>query len=200
MVNEFFKLIKTNDDINEKLEKFYQLHIDCPFNLTTIKDKDEFYLKHYLDSIYIFQQSEEPKGRLADIGSGGGFPGIVIGIFYPDLKITLIESISKKCKFLEESIQKLNLENISVINDRVENIKENKYDIITARGVATVKDVLKNSIHLSKKNTKWIMYKGEKLDEELSVAKQLFIKRNLYVEKIRIENPITRSYCIINYR
>lgn len=200
MNKNFFEIIKTNEEILNKLEKFYELHLSCPFNLTTIKEKEEFYLKHYFDSIYIFQQTEEPKGELADIGSGGGFPGIVIGIFYPDLKITLIESIKKKCDFLENSIKELGLKNIKVINDRVENIKENKYDILTARGVSTVKEVLKNSIHLSKKNTKWIMYKGEKLEEELFLSKQIILKRDLYVEKIRIETPITRSYCIINYK
>ena len=56
-------------------------------------------MKHYYDSIYYFQQYESPKGSLADIGSGGGFPGIVLGIFYPELKITLIESIGKNAGF-----------------------------------------------------------------------------------------------------
>ncbi len=192
------KLIKTTDIIEKKLEKFYELHLNCQINLTAIKEKEEFYLKHYFDSIYYFQQYEAPQGSLADIGSGGGFPGIVLGIFFPELKITLIESIGKKCRFLEESAKALELKNIEVLNTRVENIKDRSFDIITARGVSTVKELLKNSYQISKQNTKWVMYKGEKLDEELKEALPVIKKRGLNVEKIRIESPITRTYCIIS--
>ena len=192
------KLIKTTEIIEKKLEKFYELHLNCQINLTAIKEKEEFYLKHHYDSIYYFQQYESPKGSLADIGSGGGFPGIVLGIFYPELKITLIESIGKKCRFLEESAKALELKNIEVLNTRVENIKDRSFDIITARGVSTVKELLKNSYHISKQNTKWVMYKGERLDEELKEALPVIEKRGLNVEKIRIESPITRTYCIIS--
>lgn len=192
------KLIKTTDIIEKKLEKFYKLHLNCQINLTAIKEKEEFYLKHYFDSIYYFQQYEAPQGSLADIGSGGGFPGIVLGIFFPELKITLIESIGKKCRFLEESAKALELKNIEVLNTRVENIKDRSFDIITARGVSTVKELLKNSYQISKQNTKWVMYKGERLDEELKEALPVIKKRGLNVEKIRIESPITRTYCIIS--
>lgn len=192
------KLIKTTDIIEKKLEKFYELHLNCQINLTAIKEKEEFYLKHYFDSIYYFQQYEAPQGSLADIGSGGGFPGIVLGIFFPELKITLIESIGKKCRFLEESAKALGLKNIEVLNTRVENIKDRSFDIITARGVSTVKELLKNSYQISKQNTKWVMYKGERLDEELKEALPVIKKRGLNVEKIRIESPITRTYCIIS--
>ena len=192
------KLIKTTEIIEKKLEKFYELHLNCQINLTAIKEREEYYLKHYYDSIYYFQQSESPCGSLADIGSGGGFPGIVLGIFYPDLKVTLIESIGKKCIFLEQAAKILELKNIEVLNTRVENIKDRSFDIITARGVSSVKELLKNSFQISKQNTKWVMYKGERLDEELKEALPVIEKRGLNVEKIRIELPITRTYCIIS--
>lgn len=192
------KLIKTTEIIEKKLEKFYELHLTCQINLTAVKEKEEFYLKHYFDSIYYFQQYKAPQGSLADIGSGGGFPGIVLGIFFPELKITLIESIGKKCRFLEESAKVLELKNIEVLNTRVENIKDRSFDIITARGVSTVKELLKNSYQISKRNAKWVMYKGERLDEELKEALPVIKKRGLNVEKIRIETPITRTYCIIS--
>ncbi|WP_242347239.1 16S rRNA (guanine(527)-N(7))-methyltransferase RsmG [Mucispirillum schaedleri] len=192
------KLIKTTEIIEKKLEKFYELHLNCQINLTAVKEREEFYLKHYYDSIYYFQQSESPCGSLADIGSGGGFPGIVLGIFYPDLKVTLIESIGKKCIFLEQAAKILELKNIEVLNTRVENIKDRSFDIITARGVSSVKELLKNSFQISKQNTKWVMYKGERLDEELKEALPVIEKRGLNVEKIRIELPITRTYCIIS--
>ena len=90
------------------------------------------------------------------------------------------------------------IKNIEVLNTRVENIKDRSFDIITARGVSTVKELLKNSYQISKQNTKWVMYKGERLDEELKEALPVIKKRGLNVEKIRIESPITRTYCIIS--
>lgn len=193
------KILKTDEKIQKKLAYFYNMHINCQINLTAIKERDEFYLKHYYDSIYYFQQYGKPEGTLADIGSGGGFPGIVLGIYYSDISITLIESIGKKCKFLEQAVKELELKNIVVLNTRVENIKDRKYDIITARGVSTVKELLKNTKNISHSNTKWIMYKGEKLQSELEEAKPILQKRGLNVTNIRIEEPITRTYCIINH-
>ena len=150
------KLIKTTEIIEKKLEKFYELHLNCQINLTAIKEREEFYLKHYYDSI------------------------------------------GKKCIFLEQAAKKLELKNIEVLNTRVENIKDRSFDIITARGVSSVKELLKNSFQISKQNTKWVMYKGERLDEELKEALPVIEKRGLNVEKIRIELPITRTYCIIS--
>lgn len=193
------KFLKTNEIIEKKLAYFYNMHINCQINLTAIKERNEFYLKHYYDSIYYFQEYDAPCGTLADIGSGGGFPGIVLGIFYPEVEITLIESIGKKCRFLEQAVKELELSNIKVRNTRVENIKDEKYDIITARGVSTVKELLNNTKNISHSNTKWIMYKGEKLESELKEASPILNKRGLNVTQIRIEEPITRTYCIINY-
>ncbi len=192
------KYIETNEKIDKLLLEFYELHINSTINLTAIKDKDEFYIKHYLDSIYYFQKHLTPSGELADIGSGGGFPGIVLGIFYPDLKITLIESIAKKCNFLQNSIDILELSNVKVINDRAENVKGKKYDIITARGVAPVADMLKNTSQMVKNKTKWILYKGEKTPVELEEAKKIINKMGVGVETIRVEEPFTRTYCIIS--
>ena len=194
------KILKTDEIIEKKLAYFYNMHINCQINLTAIKERDEFYLKHYQDSIYYFLEYGKPEGKLADIGSGGGFPGIVLAIYYPDISITLIESIGKKCKFLEQAANELELKNVEVLNTRVENIKDRKYDIITARGVSTVKELLKNTRNISHNNTKWIMYKGEKLQQELIEAKPVLQKRGLNVRNIRIDEPITRTYCIISHQ
>ena len=99
---------------------------------------------------------------------------------------------------INHSNYNLELKNIEVLNTRVENIKDRSFDIITARGVSTVKELLKNSYQISKRNAKWVMYKGERLDEELKEALPVIKKRGLNVEKIRIETPITRTYCIIS--
>ncbi len=190
--------ITTTDEINDLLSKFYELHLNSSINLTAIKDESEFYIKHYLDSVYYFEKGTKPSGTLVDIGSGGGFPGIVLAIFYPELKITLVESIAKKCNFLQESIDQLGLKNVEVINSRAENIKGKTFDIITARGVAPVLDMLKNTKQMAKPTTKWVLYKGEKTAQELEDAKYIIKKMGVNIETIRIEEPFTRTYCIIS--
>lgn len=196
--NNLYGLIATDKEIDEKLAEFYNLHINCGMNLTAIKDKNEFYLKHYADSIYYFEKYYRPQGTLADIGAGGGFPGMVLAIFYKDLSVTLVESIGKKCKFLSDAVKTLELKNVEVINSRAENISGRQFDYITARGVSPVKEVLNYTFKIAKKNTKWILYKGEKLDNELVEAKNLMMKKELCFETIRIEKPFTRTYCIIS--
>lgn len=190
-------IIETSSDIDRKLAAFYELHVNCGINLTAIKEKDEFYLKHYADSVYYFDKYMKPEGRLIDIGSGGGFPGIVLAIFYNNLSVTLVESIGKKCVFLREAAAVLGLTNVKVINDRAENIKGQSFDIITARGVSKVKEMLDYTFGMSMKSTKWVLYKGERLEEELKDVKNLILKKEIKVDTIRLEKPFTRTYCII---
>ena len=200
------KDIYVDDGIVEKLELFYELHKNATLNLTNIKDRDEFYCKHYLDSVYLFHLSEVAKSvryfkasdKLADVGSGGGFPGIVIAICYPEMKVTLIESTRKKCDFLKEAIAELDLKNVTVINDRVENLEGFKFNYITARGVAKVDKLLKHTENVLAKKFKIILYKGEMLEEELKDASDTINHRGLDIEITRIEEMFKRSYCIIS--
>lgn len=196
--NKLCGLIKTDKEIDEKLEAFYNLHLNCGMNLTAIKDKNEFYLKHYADSVYYFDRHCQPHGNLADIGAGGGFPGLVLAVFYKNLSVVLVESVGKKCRFLEDAVKSLCLENVEVINSRAENLTGRQFDYITARGVAHVGDVLNYTFKIAKNNTKWILYKGEKLDSELLEAKHLMTKKEIRVETVRIEKPFTRTYCILS--
>lgn len=196
--NPLKAVIKTSKIIDDKLEELYSRHINCSINLTAIKDKQEFYIKHYLDSIYYFDKYFKPKGKVADIGSGGGFPGLVLAIFYAEISVTLIESTGKKCRFLESTAKALGLTNVEVINARAENVTGYKFDVITARGVSTVKNVLEYTFHISKPSSRWVLYKGEKLALELTEAEKLMKTKEARFETIRIEEPFTRTYCIIS--
>lgn len=191
------KYIDLPDGISDKLNHFYELHMKATLNLTAIKDRDEFYIKHYLDSILLFQQKTLKFKSLIDVGSGGGFPGVVLALFYPERQITLCESIKKKCTFLEESVNALGVENVSVINDRVENIKGKRFDMITARGVSRVLDMMKKTKNVSRETSTYVFYKGEKLESELKEANQWIKKNKMRVENVRIESPFKRTYCII---
>ena len=111
-------------------------------NLTAIVDFDEVILKHFIDSLMI-HQIVIPKGRLIDVGTGAGFPGIPLKIIYPDLDVVLLDSLNKRVQFLNEVIQKLGLEKIIAIHGRAEDLakKDNyreQFDLCVSRAVANL--------------------------------------------------------------
>ena len=136
--------ISITNDILDKLDAYYNYlyEYNKHTNLTAITNKEDVYLKHFYDSITLVKVIDlNSINNLLDIGSGAGFPGIVLKIFYPHLQVTLIDSNNKKTKFLTEVINKLQLDNIEVINDRVENFSKNnlnKFDLVTARAVTNL--------------------------------------------------------------
>lgn len=161
--------IEPTDKQLYQLSKFYELLIEWnqKINLTRITDKKEVYLKHFYDSLTISKELDLNKiNTLCDVGTGAGFPGIVLKIFYPDLKITLIDSLLKRVKYLNEIIKELNLKEIKVIHTRAEDYKET-FDIVTARAVANIEKLLTYTMHLVKKDGKLIAMKGN-IDEEIT--------------------------------
>ena len=169
--NEFIEelkklnIIPTEDQLI-KLEKFYNLLIERNkvMNLTAITKKEDVYLKHFYDSLTISKIIDlKEENSLCDLGSGAGFPGIVLKIFYPNLKITLIDSLNKRVKFLNDVIKELELTNIIAIHDRIENfskIHKEEYDIVTARAVASTNILLELGINLVKVNKFFVLMKG----------------------------------------
>ena len=186
---EFIKeLTKLNITIDNNklnmLEKYYNLLIEenNKYNLTSITNKEDVYLKHFYDSITISKIIDLDNESLLDIGTGAGFPGIVLKIIYPNLKVTLLDSTLKKCNFLNLVITKLNLKDITVINERAEiyskNVRE-KYDVVTSRAVAPLKHLLEYSIPTLKVNGYYIAMKSD-------ISKEL-IGINKYEDKLNIK-------------
>ncbi len=169
--NEFINALKElNIKITplqlEKLETYYNLLIEenKKYNLTAITKKEDVYLKHFYDSLTLNKIINLSNQYLCDIGTGAGFPGIVLKIIFPNLKITLLDSTEKKCKFLKLVISELNLNNIDIINERAEiysKTTREKYDIVTSRAVAPLKHLLEYSISLVKVNGYYIAMKGD---------------------------------------
>src|SRR5574344_1166657 len=115
--------ITPSDKQLEQLNTYYELLIEWneKINLTAITDKKDVYLKHFYDSLTIIKSIDLTKyASLCDVGTGAGFPGIVLKIFFPDLKITLIDALNKRLIFLNEVIAKLELKDITTIHARVE--------------------------------------------------------------------------------
>lgn len=201
-INEFIEeLKKINISLNQnqldQLENYYNLVVEKNkvMNLTGITEKKEFYLKHFYDSLTINKIIDLNKiETLCDIGSGAGFPGIVLKIVFPHIKITLVDSLNKRITFLNEVIEKLNLKNIEAINARAEqfsNKNEEKYDLVTARAVAQLQILLECSIKLVKVNKYFIALKGQKEEiNESKVEKELKIKK---VEEISFYLPKEES-------
>lgn len=171
------------------LEKYYNLIIEKNkvMNLTSITDKEEFYLKHFCDSLYLNKAINLNKNlNMCDFGTGAGFPGIVLKIVYPNLNIELIESSKKKCEFLNNIIKDLDLKNIKVICDRMENYSKNneeKYDYIVCRAVA------KTGI-LSEIAAKAIKIKGFLICMKSNYEKEINNIKNIKKLGMELENII----------
>ena len=169
----------------DKLEKFYKLLVEWnqKINLTRIIDKEEVYLKHFYDSLTIAKVIDlNEVETLCDVGTGAGFPGIVLKIFYPHLKITLVDSLQKRVNYLNEVIKELDLKDISAIHERGEDHKE-KYDVVTARAVANIEKLTTYTMHLLKKDGLLIALKGN-IDEELNEEVKNRLSKKYKIVKI----------------
>lgn len=155
-------------------------------NLTAIKDTEGVYLKHFYDSLTIIKciNLNEYK-TLADIGTGAGFPGMVLKIVYPHLDVTLIDSNNKKVEFLKLLINKLELKNVCAINTRSEEYALSnleKFDIVTARAVTTLPALIELCLPLVKVNGYFIPLKGN-VTEELLISNEILKTLNGTVEE-----------------
>ena len=187
--------IEVTEEKLNKLEKFYELLIDWnnKINLTRIVEKEEVYLKHFYDSLTIVKEVDLNKVEtLCDVGTGAGFPGIVLKIFYPHLKITLVDSLLKRVNYLNTIIKDLELNDIVAIHARGEDVKE-KFDIVTSRAVANIEKLVVYTMHLVNKTGRLVALKGD-IDKELTDEVKRKLERKYIIEKInKFELPIENS-------
>ena len=190
---EFIReLVKININLTDKqlnqLDIYYQFLVEenKKYNLTNITEENDVYLKHFFDSLTITKIISLNNQYICDVGTGAGFPGMVLKIVFPNLKIDLLDATAKKCNFLRTLINKLQLDNINVINDRAElysKEQREKYDIVTSRAVAPLKHLLEYSIPLLKVDGKFIALKSN-ITEELQNIDNYYKKLYLKDEKI----------------
>lgn len=180
------------------LNKFYEILIakNQYMNLTRITTKEDVYLKHFYDSLTLFKALDLSKFQtLCDVGSGAGFPGIVLKIFFPNLDITLIDARQKRVDYLNEVIKKLDLKNIKAYHIRAEDLikKQAKFDIVTARAVASLPKLLNWTMPLVKPNGYFLAMKGN-IETELKEALPLFKKYHYHLDdEITFNLPIEQS-------
>lgn len=174
---------------NEKFKLYYNFLIqeNEKYNLTNITNEDEAYIKHFYDSIQIENAVNlNSITSLCDVGSGAGFPSIPLKIVYPHLHITIIEPTLKRCNFLKQLVDLLQLENVVIINDRAENMKElrNSFDIVCARAVASMPILLELCVPMVKVNGLFVSLKGSSFHEEMLLSKNAIKLLDVEVNKI----------------
>lgn len=171
-INETKKLgIDVTGEQLEKLEIYcnFLLEYNTHTNLTAIKNREEVYLKHFYDSLTLVKSIDlTSMENFLDIGTGAGFPGMVLKIFFPNLQIYLVDSNNKKTKFLIELKDKLNVDKVEVINNRIENITSrfiNSIDVVTARAVTNLPVLVELALPLVKVSKYFIAMKGNAQEE-----------------------------------
>lgn len=195
-INELKKIgITLTEEQENKLEKFYNLLIDWnkKVNLTRITTKEEVYLKHFYDSLTLSKVVNLNNiNTLCDVGTGAGFPGIVLKIVYPNLNITLIDSLLKRVNYLNEIIKKLGLDNIKAIHIRGEDYHE-EFDLVTSRAVANIEKLVNFTMHLVKKDGMFVAMKGDIEKELTKEVENKLSKKYKIVEIEKFDLPIENS-------
>lgn len=205
------ELKKINIELTEEqLDKFkkyasFLLEYNKTTNLTAIRDMEGVYLKHFYDSLLVFNSDiidYSNINSLIDIGTGAGFPGVVIKIMYPNINVTLLDSNNKKTKFLEELVKILELDGVTIINDRAENYVKNhrqEFDITIARAVSELRIIAELCLPLTKIDGYFIALKGNYV-EEIKAASDAIKKLNSEIISIKEKKlPVENSYRSIIY-
>ncbi len=172
--------------VSESMKQQFSLYknliqeVNKVLNLTAIDDDEGIYLKHFYDSLLI-EEFLEKGSSVCDIGSGAGFPGLVLAIARPDLQITCVEPTTKRTNFLSRVCEEAGLNNVTVLNERAEDIIETyreSFDYVTARAVAYLDILAELSIPFIKVGGIFIAMKGSKGMEELEVSQKALNKLN----------------------
>ena len=151
------------------------------YNLTAIDEDSEIIVKHFLDSLSVNQYIQHSE-RILDVGTGAGFPGLILALFNPKKSFVLVDGVSKKISFLQEMIGKLNLKNVIAVHTKVEQFKvAEQFDMIISRAFADIKKMIKLTNHLMKDDGRFIAMKGPDVMSELDNINLPFVHYNITV-------------------
>ena len=192
--------IELNNEQLEQFEKYKELLVEwnTKMNLTAITEDYQVIMKHFIDSLEVVKYIKEDS-KIIDVGTGAGFPGIVVAIYFNNkIKITLMDALNKRINFLNEIIKELKLPNVEIVHARAEEISRKeeyreKYDYALSRAVAPLNILLEYDIPFVKVNGKCLRLKGSKVDEEIKNS-----KKALEVLKSDISNIYEYNYIVDN--
>ncbi|EOH83320.1 ribosomal RNA small subunit methyltransferase G [Enterococcus asini ATCC 700915] len=171
--------IALTDQQMAQFDMYFHLLVEWneKMNLTAITEEKEVYLKHFYDSLLVgLKMALNPQAAICDVGSGAGFPSIPLKILYPELSVTIVDSLKKRITFLQELTDQLGLTNVHLYHDRAETFGQNpafreQFDYVTARAVARLNVLAELCLPLVKKDGYFLALKAAKSDEELQEAK-----------------------------
>ena len=182
---DFLKTVANKYDIDitdkqlDQFNKYYEMLIETNkvMNLTAITEKDEVIIKHFLDSIILLKYIDISNAKIIDIGTGAGFPGIPLKIMVPSIKLTLLDSLNKRLKFLDSVCETLSFDNVELVHGRAEDIgrkpeHREQYDYAVSRAVANMSTLLEYSLPFVKVKGCFISYKSVNIKDELHAAKK----------------------------
>lgn len=168
----------TKEQVDQFL-KYYELLVEWNgfMNLTAITEYDEVMKKHFVDSLSLIKTFDVNKSvKVIDVGTGAGFPGLALKIAYPNLQVTLLDSLNKRINFLNEVILQLGLTGVETVHGRAEDFAKpdklrGKFDLCVSRAVANLSTLSEYCLPFVKVGGEFISYKSEKITEEMAAAK-----------------------------
>jgi 16S rRNA (guanine527-N7)-methyltransferase len=205
---KLLSICSTKEQIEQLIQYYdYMIKINQSLNLTRIVEFEEVTVKHFLDSAALcnFISLEQPQ-KLLDLGTGAGFPGIPLKILFPQLKITLVDSLKKRIHFLDDVISLLQLDGICAVHARAEELAQlpdfrEQFDLCTSRAVANLSTLSEYCVPFVKVGGQFISYKSGEVEEELNQAKGAIKKLGGTISRVEHfslpESELQRTFVFI---